>query len=122
MDSFALVVFIIGVALIFDYINGFHDAANSIATVVSTQVPDAAGGRLLGRYLQFSRGLSAWGTGDRLDYRQSGFVNVRLVPPTGSFWPVCWGDSVGPFYLASGVADQFLPRVDRGLCRRCIRQ
>ena len=26
------------VALIFDYINGFHDAANSIATVVSTRV------------------------------------------------------------------------------------
>jgi inorganic phosphate transporter, PiT family len=29
---------IIAVALIFDYINGFHDAANSIATVVSTRV------------------------------------------------------------------------------------
>ena len=29
---------VIGVALIFDYINGFHDAANSIATVVSTRV------------------------------------------------------------------------------------
>jgi PiT family inorganic phosphate transporter len=33
-----LVVFIILVALAFDYINGFHDAANSIATVVSTRV------------------------------------------------------------------------------------
>jgi PiT family inorganic phosphate transporter len=33
-----LVVFIVLVALIFDYINGFHDAANSIATVVSTRV------------------------------------------------------------------------------------
>ncbi len=32
------VVAIIAVALIFDYINGFHDAANSIATVVSTRV------------------------------------------------------------------------------------
>lgn len=30
--------FIIFLALIFDYINGFHDAANSIATVVSTRV------------------------------------------------------------------------------------
>src|SRR3954462_2439646 len=29
---------LIFVALIFDYINGFHDAANSIATVVSTRV------------------------------------------------------------------------------------
>lgn len=34
----ALVVFIIIVALVFDYTNGFHDAANSIATVVSTRV------------------------------------------------------------------------------------
>ena len=33
-----VVVIIIGVALLFDYINGFHDAANSIATVVSTRV------------------------------------------------------------------------------------
>src|SRR5689334_20438991 len=32
------VVAIIAVALAFDYINGFHDAANSIATVVSTRV------------------------------------------------------------------------------------
>jgi len=40
----ALVVFIIIVALIFDYVNGFHDAANSIATVVATRVlsPGAA--------------------------------------------------------------------------------
>jgi PiT family inorganic phosphate transporter len=34
----AFVVFFITIALIFDYINGFHDAANSIATVVSTRV------------------------------------------------------------------------------------
>lgn len=34
----ALVIFTIGVALIFDFLNGFHDAANSIATIVSTRV------------------------------------------------------------------------------------
>jgi PiT family inorganic phosphate transporter len=33
-----LVAIVILVALVFDYINGFHDAANSIATVVSTRV------------------------------------------------------------------------------------
>jgi len=33
-----LIVFIIAVALVFDFFNGFHDAANSIATVVSTRV------------------------------------------------------------------------------------
>src|SRR3954465_14099280 len=33
-----LIIVIIGLALVFDYINGFHDAANSIATIVSTKV------------------------------------------------------------------------------------
>jgi inorganic phosphate transporter, PiT family len=36
--AFSTIVAIIVVALVFDYINGFHDAANSIATVVSTRV------------------------------------------------------------------------------------
>ena len=35
---FVVVVFSIGIALIFDVINGFHDSANSIATIVSTRV------------------------------------------------------------------------------------
>ncbi|MBA3759032.1 MAG: inorganic phosphate transporter [Gemmatimonadota bacterium] len=39
MDNTVLyVVVIIAVALVFDFINGFHDSANSIATVVSTRV------------------------------------------------------------------------------------
>src|SRR5215218_714092 len=39
MDATLLaVIALITVALVFDYINGFHDAANSIATVVSTRV------------------------------------------------------------------------------------
>jgi PiT family inorganic phosphate transporter len=33
-----LLIIIIALALIFDYINGFHDSANSIATIVSTKV------------------------------------------------------------------------------------
>ena len=36
--TLALIIFIIAVALVFDFINGFHDAANSIATIVSTRV------------------------------------------------------------------------------------
>jgi PiT family inorganic phosphate transporter len=38
MDDSVIVIVTIAVALIFDIINGFHDAANSIATVVSTRV------------------------------------------------------------------------------------
>ncbi len=36
--TFAFIILLVGLALVFDYINGFHDAANSIATVVSTRV------------------------------------------------------------------------------------
>src|SRR6186997_2632015 len=38
MPPIYIIAVIILTALIFDYINGFHDAANSIATVVSTRV------------------------------------------------------------------------------------
>lgn len=38
MDSFTLLVIVVTLAFIFDYINGFHDAANSIATIVATRV------------------------------------------------------------------------------------
>jgi PiT family inorganic phosphate transporter len=38
LESVTFVFFLVFVALIFDYINGFHDAANSISTIVSTRV------------------------------------------------------------------------------------
>jgi PiT family inorganic phosphate transporter len=33
-----IIITVVGIALVFDFMNGFHDAANSIATVVSTRV------------------------------------------------------------------------------------
>src|SRR5438128_10835287 len=36
--AFPLLVGLIGIALLFDLLNGLHDAANSVATVVSTRV------------------------------------------------------------------------------------
>ena len=38
MSILSLAILIIAIALVFDYINGFHDAANSIATIVATRV------------------------------------------------------------------------------------
>src|SRR5437868_6075754 len=42
--TLTLVLFLVGLALAFDFLNGFHDAANSVATVVTTRVlsPPAA--------------------------------------------------------------------------------
>ncbi|MEZ0228569.1 MAG: anion permease [Planctomycetota bacterium] len=37
-EGLLLLMFVVGLALVFDYINGFHDTANAIATVVSTNV------------------------------------------------------------------------------------
>ncbi|WP_312412126.1 inorganic phosphate transporter, partial [Shinella sp.] len=33
-----LLIALVGIALLFDFLNGLHDAANSIATIVSTRV------------------------------------------------------------------------------------
>src|SRR5580698_3237843 len=79
MNSFDLVVFIICVALIFDYINGFHDAANSIATVVSTRVLRPGVAVIWAAVFNF---LAAYllGTGVAATVG-SGFVNVHLVTP-----------------------------------------
>jgi PiT family inorganic phosphate transporter len=59
-SSFLLVVTIIAVALIFDYTNGFHDAANSIATVVSTRVLTPGKAVVLAAFFNF---IAAFGFG-----------------------------------------------------------
>src|ERR1022692_2378571 len=79
MNSFDLVVLIIGIALIFDYINGFHDAANSIATVVSTRVLTPAVAVVWAAFFNFFAAYLL-GTGVASTVG-SGFVNVRLVTP-----------------------------------------
>lgn len=58
--SIALVVFVVAVALAFDFMNGFHDAANSIATVVSTRVLPPRAGVLWAAFFNF---LAAFGFG-----------------------------------------------------------
>jgi PiT family inorganic phosphate transporter len=79
MNAFELVVFIIGVALIFDYINGFHDAANSIATVVSTKVLTPGIAVVWAAVFNFAAAYLL-GTGVASTVG-SGFVNVHLVTP-----------------------------------------
>jgi len=79
MSPFDLVVLITVTALIFDYINGFHDAANSIATVVSTRVLTPGVAVVWAAVFNF---LAAYllGTGVASTIG-SGFVNVRLITP-----------------------------------------
>ena len=53
MTAIIFFIFVIVVALIFEYINGFHDAANAIATVVSTKVLTPRKALLYGAVLNF---------------------------------------------------------------------
>ena len=55
MHVTAGLVVVIAIALAFDFFNGFHDAANSIATVVSTRVLTPVARRAVGRVLQLHR-------------------------------------------------------------------
>jgi len=100
MGSFELVIFIIAVALVFDYINGFHDAANSIATVVSTRVL-APGAAVVGAAIFNFLAAYLLGTGVAATIG-SGFVNVRLVTPwvllAGLMGAIIW--DVFTWYLA----------------------
>jgi PiT family inorganic phosphate transporter len=72
--TFAFVLVLITFALIFDYINGFHDAANSIATVVSTRVLSPGMAVLWAAFFNFvafavfgTRVAKAIGDGVRMD-------------------------------------------------------
>lgn len=72
--TLAFVVILVFFALIFDYINGFHDAANSIATVVSTRVLTPGMAVLWAAFFNFiafavfgTRVAKAIGDGVRLD-------------------------------------------------------
>ncbi len=53
LSTFTLVALIVLLALGFDYTNGFHDAANSIATVVSTRVLSPGKAVLLAAFFNF---------------------------------------------------------------------
>ena len=79
MAPWTLAVIIIGIALVFDYINGFHDAANSIATVVATRVLTPFQAVLWAAFFNFVAAF-AFGTAVAKTVGR-GFVNLSLVTP-----------------------------------------
>src|SRR6478736_9314996 len=90
--DFAVVVFVIFVALVFDYINGFHDAANSIATVVSTRVLSPGKAVIWAAVFNF---IAAFGFGTAVAKTVgSGMIDVHavtyLVIFSGLFGAIVW--------------------------------
>src|SRR5512139_121058 len=75
--EFAVVVLLIGASLIFDYINGFHDAANSIATVVSTRVLSPGKAVIWAAFFNFAA-FFAFGTAVARTVG-SGMIDIHVV-------------------------------------------
>jgi PiT family inorganic phosphate transporter len=79
MSVFDLAAIIIGIALIFDFINGFHDAANSIATIVATRVLTPFQAVVWASFFNF---VAAFFFGTAVARTVGrGFVDVNLVTP-----------------------------------------
>jgi len=72
-----LLLTVIVVALVFEYINGFHDTANSIATVVATKVLTPRQAVVLAASTNLVGAL--WGTAVAKTIA-SGLVDTRVVP------------------------------------------
>src|SRR5947209_12511864 len=79
MSALALVVLIIGIAVLFDFVNGFHDAANSIATVVATRVLSPPQAVSMAAFFNFVAAM-LFGTGVATTIGK-GFVNTDIVTP-----------------------------------------
>ena len=87
-----IVVVLVAVALIFDYINGFHDAANSIATVVSTRVLSPGQAVVWAAFFNF---VAAFGFGTAVAKTiGSGMIDINVVTFavifSGLFGAITW--------------------------------
>ena len=79
MSTFQLALLIIAIALVFDYINGFHDAANSIATIVATKVLTPFQAVVWAAFFNFAAAF-LFGTAVASTVGK-GFVDLDLVTP-----------------------------------------
>jgi PiT family inorganic phosphate transporter len=92
VPSLIFVVFIILVALAFDFTNGMHDAANSIATIVSTQVLTPRQAVVWAAFFNFVAFL-IFGTAVAHTIG-AGMINLAIVTPSvifaGLLGAICW--------------------------------
>ncbi len=78
-ESVWFILGIVGVALLFDFVNGFHDSANSIATVVSTRVLSPLAAVIWAAFFNF---VAAFGFGTAVAKTVgSGLIDISIVDP-----------------------------------------
>jgi inorganic phosphate transporter, PiT family len=74
--TWELIVIIIGIALVFDFTNGFHDSANSISTVVSTKVLSPRSAVAFAAFFNF---IAAFGFGVAVASTISKIIQLEIV-------------------------------------------
>lgn len=74
--TWELIVLIIGIALVFDFTNGFHDSANSISTVVSTKVLSPRRAVVFAAFFNF---VAAFGFGVAVASTISKIIQLEIV-------------------------------------------
>ena len=77
--SFAFIILIIGIALVFDFTNGMHDAANSVATIVSTRVLSPKQAVIWAAFFNFVA-FMIFGTAVAATIGK-GLINIAVVDP-----------------------------------------
>ena len=87
----SLLVIVIVVAIVFDYINGFHDAANAIATVVSTGVLPIRTAVILAGLLNFVGAITGTAVAKTIasgfaGYNLPMFIALSIVARGGRFF------------------------------------
>jgi PiT family inorganic phosphate transporter len=73
---FILIIAIIGIALVFDFTNGFHDSANSISTVVSTKVLSPRNAVVFAAFFNF---IAAFGFGVAVASTIAKIIQLEIV-------------------------------------------
>lgn len=86
--SFYLIVALIAVAIIFDFLNGLHDAANSIATIVSTRVLSPVVAVVFAAFFNFIAFLF-------FGVHVAATIGTGLISPEVVSWQVIFGALMG---------------------------
>jgi inorganic phosphate transporter, PiT family len=74
--TWELIIIIIGIALVFDFTNGFHDSANSISTIVSTKVLSPRNAVVFAAFFNF---IAAFGFGVAVASTISKIIHLEIV-------------------------------------------
>src|SRR5262245_33304280 len=90
VSAFTLLLLVVLLAIVFDYINGFHDTANAVATVISTNVLPARTAVLLAAVANF------WGA--FLGTNVAKTISKGIVDPASVTQAVIFGALVGAIF------------------------